>query len=173
MDAEINVPINFAIVEPGVYRSSFPRTKNISFLKRLGLKSVISLVLEEYPPQMVEFYQSNGIQLLTHGVDGNKGPFKTIESSVFSKIVVDVLNVRNRPILIHCNKGKHRTGCTIACLRRVRGWALSAVLNEYILFSHPKSRLEDQRYIESFNVSALPINEYGDIFENDSKESGK
>ncbi|CAN0534051.1 unnamed protein product, partial [Ectocarpus sp. 8 AP-2014] len=34
----------------------------------------------------------------------------------------------NHPMLVHCNKGKHRTGCLIGCFRRVRGpVALSSV----------------------------------------------
>ncbi len=37
-------PENFSMVEPGIYRSAFPRTKNLPFLKTLGLKSVIPLV---------------------------------------------------------------------------------------------------------------------------------
>ena len=37
-------PENFAMVENGIYRSAFPRSKNIEFLRKLKLKSVISLV---------------------------------------------------------------------------------------------------------------------------------
>jgi tyrosine-protein phosphatase SIW14 len=49
---ELLPPQNFAMVESGVYRSSFPRTKNCSFLRSLNLKTVISLVPEEYPVNM-------------------------------------------------------------------------------------------------------------------------
>ena len=36
LDAEVVMPENFAMVCPGVYRSSFPRSKSITFLHRLG-----------------------------------------------------------------------------------------------------------------------------------------
>lgn len=29
-------------------------------------------------------------------------------------------DARNHPLLIHCNKGKHRTGCLVGCFRKVR-----------------------------------------------------
>jgi hypothetical protein len=32
---------NFTLVTPGVFRSSFPKKKNFSFLKKLKLKSVL------------------------------------------------------------------------------------------------------------------------------------
>ena len=145
------MPYNFSLVDRGIYRSSFPRTKNIGFIKRLKLKTVVSLVPEDYPSQLVDFYEREGIKLISIGVDGNKGPFKSIGVELFSHAVAVVLDPSNHPILIHCNKGKHRTGCVVACVRRTKGWSLASALNEYILFSAPKSRLEDQRYIEAFD----------------------
>jgi hypothetical protein len=40
-DGLLYPPENFAIVVPGIFRSSFPRSKNFGFLKSLGLKSVL------------------------------------------------------------------------------------------------------------------------------------
>ncbi len=61
----------------------------------------------------------------------------------------------NHPILIHCNKGKHRTGCIVGCIRRVQGWALSSALDEYIRFADSKARIMDQRFIELFDTSMV------------------
>jgi tyrosine-protein phosphatase SIW14 len=151
-EIELLAPENFSMVEPGLYRSAFPRTKNIEFLKRLGLKSVVPLIPEEYPTAMVDFYRSQGITLLTHGLDGNKWPFKEIEHVELMRALRDVLDEANRPALIHCNKGKHRTGSLVGCLRRVRNWSLSTAISEYIMFASPKPRLEDQQFIESFDI---------------------
>jgi tyrosine-protein phosphatase SIW14 len=112
---------NFAMVEQGVYRSAFPRTKNISFLKRLKLKAVVSLVPEDYPPAMLKYYDDNGIKLLSHGLEGNKWPFQDIDDEDLLATIRDVLKEENRPLLIHCNKGKHRTGTVVGCLRKCRG----------------------------------------------------
>lgn len=107
---EVLAPENFSLVEPGVYRSAFPRSKHIAFLRRLGLKTVVSLVPEDYPPAMLEFYRSVGVTLLSHGLDGNKWPFKQIDIDDLRATLIDILQHKNRPLLIHCNKGKHRTG---------------------------------------------------------------
>jgi tyrosine-protein phosphatase SIW14 len=151
-EAILIAPENFTMVEPGVYRSAFPRTKNMSFLDYLQLKSVVSLVLEDYPPPLGEFYKKNGIELATMGVEGNKGAFKGIDILTFLEVMRVVMDPAKRPLLIHCNKGKHRTGCVVGCLRRLRGWSISCIVDEYMLMASPKPRLEDQRFIEAFNV---------------------
>ena len=145
-------PDNFSMVEPGVYRSSFPRRKNMEFLRSLQIKTVIALIPEDYPTNIIEFYHINGIRLIQHGLDGNKWPFKDIKHEAFSRALVDSLDPENRPVLIHCNKGKHRTGSLIGCLRKLSKWALSPILHEYILFAAPKARIEDQLYIEQFDI---------------------
>lgn len=85
-------------------------TRSAFFLCCLGLKTVVSLVPEDYPKHLVDFYSSNGITLKSHGLEGNKWPFKGIDEAELQRALDTVLDTRNRPILIHCNKGKHRTG---------------------------------------------------------------
>ena len=92
------------------------------------------------------------IRLISFGVDGNKWPFKEIDDDLMRSILKEVLNENNRPLLIHCNKGKHRTGSVVGCLRKLRGWSLSSIFTEYILFASPKFRWEDQIFIEAFSA---------------------
>ena len=42
-----------------------------------------------------------------------------------------VLDRRNLPMLIHCNKGKYRVGCLVGCLRKLQGWLHSSIFDEY------------------------------------------
>ena len=151
-DDHLLAPDNFSMVEEGVYRSAFPRTKHSKFIRNLNLKSVVPLVPEGYPEAMSSFYEKCNIQLLPHGLDGNKWPFKEINILDFRRIMHLILDPTNRPLLIHCNKGKHRTGCVVACLRKIRGWSLSAIFAEYLMFADPKARTEDQRFIEVFEL---------------------
>ena len=55
-----------------------------------------------------------------------------------------VLDVRNHPILIHCNKGKYRIGCLIGCLRKLQKWSLASIFDEYRRFSGSTLRIADQ-----------------------------
>lgn len=66
-----------------------------------------------------------------------------------------ILDVENHPLLIHCKRGKHRTGCLVGCLRRLQRWCLSSILDEYRSFAAAKARVSDQSFIELFDISGF------------------
>ncbi|KAJ1981793.1 tyrosine-protein phosphatase siw14 [Dimargaris verticillata] len=148
-------PANFAMVAPFVYRSSFPSPKNFPFLLKLGLKSILTLVLEDYPEPNLSFLRDHNIRLFQFRVPGNKEPFIDIPQDAICSALTVLLDKRNHPVLIHCNKGKHRTGCLVGCLRKLQHWSHSAIFNEYRLYSYPKSRHLDQQFIELFDISQI------------------
>lgn len=45
-DEELEPMENFTLVTPGIFRSAFPKKRNFSFLKKLKLKSILTLILE-------------------------------------------------------------------------------------------------------------------------------
>ena len=128
--------------------------KHFAFLRKLRLRSILVLVMEPLPQANMGFLADEGIQLVQVGVEGNKEPFKYIPEEEMRAAIRAIVDRKNRPMLIHCNKGKHRTGCVIGCFRKVQGWALSSIFEEYIRFSDPKPRIVDQRYIELFQIEA-------------------
>jgi tyrosine-protein phosphatase SIW14 len=96
-------------------------------------------------------------------------PIKTMKA-----ILRLVLDRQNHPLLIHCNHGRvrntdptycgetvtltwlqHRTGCVIAIVRKVSGWELDKVLDEYRRFAAPKEREADVSYITNFELASL------------------
>ncbi|XP_052178460.1 probable tyrosine-protein phosphatase DSP4 isoform X2 [Diospyros lotus] len=148
-------PLNFAMVDNGILRSGFPDTANFSFLQSLGLRSIICLCPEPYPEANAEFVKSNGIQLFQFGIDGCKEPFVNIPDDTIREALKVVLDEKNHPLLIHCKRGKHRTGCLVGCLRKLQRWCLSSVFDEYQRFAAAKARVSDQRFIELFDVSSF------------------
>ena len=81
---------NFSLVCPGVYRSAFPLKKNFGLLKRLKLRSILTLILyvpslspclcillpfmhfmrrEDYPLVNVQFNTAQDIKLFQFGMD--------------------------------------------------------------------------------------------------------
>ncbi|KAK9155512.1 hypothetical protein Sjap_002992 [Stephania japonica] len=148
-------PLNFAMVDNGVFRSGFPDTSNFKFLTTLGLRSIICLCPEAYPEANEEFLKSNGIRLFQFGIEGCKEPFVNIPDETIREALEVVLDVRNHPILIHCKRGKHRTGCLVGCLRKLQRWCLSSVFDEYQRFAAAKARVSDQRFMEKFDISSL------------------
>ena len=72
-------------------------------------------------------------------------------------ILAVVLDQSHYPLLIHCNQGKHRTGCVIAAARKISGWRLDSVLDEYRLYAEPKVRECDVEYISALEVASLQV----------------
>jgi tyrosine-protein phosphatase SIW14 len=75
------------------------------------------------------------------------------------KVIRDALQVlldaRRHPLLLHCNKGKHRTGCLVGCLRKVQRWSLTSIFDEYRRYAGVKTRDLDQQFIELFQVGRV------------------
>jgi tyrosine-protein phosphatase SIW14 len=149
----ITPPENFAMVWRGVHRSSFPTKKNFAFMLQIRLRSVVYLCPEDYPESHHEFFAKHGVQLLQFGLQGNKEPFDEIPETIIRAALRAVLDTRNHPLLIHCNQGKHRTGCLVGCLRKVQRWSLVSIFEEYRRFAGSKARVVDQQFIERIDVS--------------------
>ncbi|KAE8730511.1 putative tyrosine-protein phosphatase [Hibiscus syriacus] len=148
-------PFNFAMVDNGIFRSGFPDSANFAFLQRRNLRSIIYLCPEPYPEANTEFLKSNEIKLFQFGIEGYKEPFVNIPEDAIREALKVVIDVRNHPVLIHCNRGKHRTGCLVGCLRKLQRWCLSSVFDEYQRFAAAKARVSDQRFMELFDVSSV------------------
>lgn len=146
-------PHNFGLVVPGIYRSSFPQPANYGFVQGLQLKTIVTLVdkgpLESYD----SFIAKNGI---AHHVFSMKGTKKeSIPIETMKSILRLVLDRQHHPLLIHCNHGKHRTGCVVAVVRKITGWEDSVVVDEYKAFADAKARECDVQYINDFQVAHL------------------
>ncbi|KAF5188492.1 Tyrosine-protein phosphatase dsp1 [Thalictrum thalictroides] len=82
-------------------------------------------------------------------------PFVDIPEDTIREALKVVLDNRNHPLLIHCKRGKHRTGCLVGCLRKMQKWCLSSVFEEYQRFAATKARVSDMRFMEKFDISSL------------------
>ncbi|KAL7931654.1 tyrosine phosphatase family domain-containing protein [Trichoderma chlorosporum] len=149
-------PINFGLVVPGVYRSSYPKKEDYAFLKGLKLKTIVTLVKKDEPDHELEsFVAANGIQQVVFNMKGTKK--EPIPPTTMAAILELVLDRKNYPLMIHCNHGKHRTGCVVAVVRKLSGWGLDSVVDEYTTYASPKVRECDVEYITSFQPSSLEI----------------
>jgi tyrosine-protein phosphatase SIW14 len=122
-------PLNFALVESGIYRSGHPNPKNYKFLKKLGLKTILFMSKEDYPKEMLSWLEENQITFYQYRTAGNKEPFTEMDPKQIAQILGMMLDTRNHPILVHCNKGKHRVGCLVGCLRKLQ---VSYFIRKYI-----------------------------------------
>lgn len=150
-------PLNFAMVMPGVYRSGFFNRRNYSFLKNsLKVRSVMYVSCDSYTEHRIGednmlFMKENGIKMFACKLNSHKGTFAFTEERIVADALSVLLDVRNHPILLHDDKGKHRAGVLIGCLRKIQGWSLASIFNEYALFTMGSVRFPDMQWIELFS----------------------
>ncbi|QSZ31597.1 hypothetical protein DSL72_001164 [Monilinia vaccinii-corymbosi] len=147
-------PLNFGVVVPNaIYRSSFPQPEDFEYLASLGLKCIVTLVKKEYPPGFLAFIEAQGIRHYVIEMQGTKKV--DIPEHIMTQIMRISLDKENHPLLIHCNHGKHRTGCAAAIIRHVSGWGVQSIVEEYRSYAEPKARDVDIKYITEYKVSSL------------------
>ncbi|KAI1452278.1 tyrosine phosphatase family-domain-containing protein [Annulohypoxylon moriforme] len=148
-----NPPVNFAMVAPGLYRSGYPQTPDYSFMRTLNLKTIVTLVGKELPDGYQEFIKGNRIKHEIFDMAGTKKA--NIPAETMQSIIAVVGNRKNYPLLIHCNQGKHRTGCVVGILRKASEWDTTSIIREYTKFAEPKVRETDVKYITDFSLADL------------------
>ncbi|KAI0853827.1 tyrosine phosphatase family-domain-containing protein [Daldinia vernicosa] len=147
-------PVNFAVVLPGLYRSGYPEAENYPFMRTLKLKTIVTLVGKDLPDGYQKFIEANHIKHEIFDMAGTKKaeiPVKTMQS-----IISIVSNRENYPLLIHCNQGKHRTGCVVGILRKTKEWDTASIIREYSKYAEPKVRETDVKYITDFKRADIP-----------------
>ena len=149
-------PLNFAMVSAGIYRSGYPGERNFPFLARLKLKTILHVGLKKYLPANVRFAEEQGIRVLQCPLSGNKEPFVSITEESLAAALLPMLEPANLPLLIHCNKGKSRTGVVVGCYRRLQNWSLTAIFEEYRRYQGRRGeKLIDLQFIELFAPAML------------------
>ncbi|KAH7030520.1 tyrosine phosphatase family-domain-containing protein [Macrophomina phaseolina] len=148
-------PENFGTVIDGkIFRSSYPKEENYGYLQSLKLKSILTLVKEDCPESYVRFIADNGIRHYRVHIPANKGQI-CITPEAMAQALMVVLDRSNYPLLIHCNKGKHRTGCVVACMEKVLGKDARQIKEEYHTYAAEKARALDEQFMDSFDERAL------------------
>ena len=149
-------PVNFHVIAPGqLYRSSYPLYAHFQTLADYELKSIVTLVAEPLPFEYENFITSHGIIHYQIPILANKDPKIYTPDETVNKVLDLILDPANYPMLIHCNKGRHRTGTMVACFRKVTGWTLEDCIEEYERYSRPKDRALDKIFIERYDASPL------------------
>ena len=140
-----------------MYRSACPSPRNFSFLADLSLRSIVYLCADAYPSENAAHFASSGVSVRCFAVEGNHEPFAGVDEQVLQQALLFALDTRNQPVLIHCNKGKHRTGVLVAILRRLAGHSLSSAFAEYRNFLGATfvSRDLDRLCVETHDIDEL------------------
>jgi len=65
------------------------------------------------------------------------------------------MDCTNYPLYVHCNQGRHRTGCVIACLRKIQRVPIEDIIAEYRAYANPKARPGDIDLIRAFDPECV------------------
>lgn len=154
--ADANLPPvhirHFDRVNDHIYRSGEPSTVGLQELGALGIKRVIDL----REKSGATAFEKETLEKL--GIKYTNVPFGGFSTPSDAQIqnVLKLINDDPSPVLVHCWRGKDRTGTVIACYRiQHDGWDNRRALAE--AREHGMSRLEHgmQEYILHFTPTSL------------------
>lgn len=143
---------NFGVIIPGFYRSSFPGKDNIEHLQSLNLKTLVTLVDTPFKSEVSQWITSSGIEHHRIEINAHKEKDDRIAMKDIAKVMTLLNDKTKRPLLMHCNKGKHRTGCMVAAFCKLQGTEEERVIADYLEFAQPKARELDIAFIQKLKV---------------------
>jgi len=120
---------NFATVDPApqaIYRGGQPSKAGFATLKDLGVKTVVDLRDDPVPWERQVVTEAGMTYVNLPSNAARTSP--TVIASFLS-----TLKTAERPVYIHCRRGRDRTGLEIACYRLVHqqdAWTRADVLRE-------------------------------------------
>ncbi|TDH70188.1 hypothetical protein CCR75_002202 [Bremia lactucae] len=157
-------PVNYGMIEEDLYRSGQPNELNFPFLERLNLRTIIYLALEDPNPQFQSFVEEQEIQLVFLGgntrMESRRKAWEPLSEETVLAALEIILDRSNHPLYITCHLGRDRTGAVVGCLRKIQGWHLSSIFEEYRRFAGSKVRLQNEQFIELFDTDlvTIPVN---------------
>lgn len=151
-------PLNYGMVEEGLHRFAIPNQLNFPFLEQLGLRTIINLSPEDVPGVVATWMDDANVQCFQLGkTTPAQAPWKPASEDVILAGLHVLLEPANYPIGIMCTLGRHHTGTLVGCLRKLQGWNLTAILEEYRRHAGSKRRLLNEQFIELFDVDLVQL----------------
>jgi protein tyrosine/serine phosphatase len=129
------LPKRFAVVQPGVlYRSSQPSAAQVQNLAAdYGIRTIVvaRADVDRRASAEIDAARKLGVKIVQLPIESGK-LLRDEQVQDFLRCVDDP---GNRPVLVHCSAGRHRTGYLCAMYRIQRqGWPLQEALAEMLTF---------------------------------------
>ena len=128
--AKIN---KFAMVSPGVYRGSQPETaEDYQILKSLGIRTILNLRNERAKIRTERAFAA------VAGLEVRSVPMSALlppSDSTVDLALDDIKDLNLRPIFIHCQYGKDRTGMIVGLFRvEAEHWTTKQAYRQMLSF---------------------------------------
>ena len=146
---------NLRVVTEGVYRGGRPLPADVETLARQGIKTIINLQGRDSMPGIrrgIEVYQpgerrgaieaerslSESLGLTYLNIPFNSlAPVSSEDAAQILRAVEALADPAHRPVFIHCEHGRDRTGLVVAILRVLhQGWTPERAFDEWVELGH-------------------------------------
>nr|CCC94675.1 putative tyrosine phosphatase [Trypanosoma congolense IL3000] len=164
------VPSNFGYVEESIYRCGAPEPCHYGFLASLRLRTCV-LLTDSHDEAFIRWLRENNIRIVcplhedsnfsrlcveTSGLSHHRGSM-TLSEPVVVGILHELIDPVNYPLLLTCSMGRYRTGIVCGCLRKLQGWNLVSILEEYRRYAQDKSRADNEEFIALFDKDLVSM----------------
>ncbi|KAF9411818.1 hypothetical protein BGZ94_001224 [Podila epigama] len=126
-------PFRFGTVENEVYRGAYPKQRNLRYLKRLKLKTILSLIPDAPDAVFQKFCEEHNIQSIHLSVDKVKDNVPLTYNRAVEAVQI-MIDPDNLPIYVHCLDGASVTGLVVCCLRKLQTWNISSAMGEFLRY---------------------------------------
>ncbi|KAK5580566.1 hypothetical protein RB653_000586 [Dictyostelium firmibasis] len=145
-------PFRFAIVEEGLLRGSYPTDRNFRFLKRLKLKTIVSLTPKPPTKSFYTFCERYNTTTKHFTVSKFKDDV-TLSAAQVAQLLEMMIEPNNLPMYIHCLDGANVTGTIFMCLRKLQNWNLSSIFQEFTRFTRGGTIASSEaEFVETFKA---------------------
>lgn len=151
-------PLRFAAAEERVYRGAYPTLANFRFLRRLELRTIVSLLPEQPSADLLQFCEHEGIR--HHYLPTEKSEPAGLTVAAVAAVVKLMMLDENLPIYVHCMDGFATTGAIIMCMRKLQLWSSAIAQIEFGRFSRTRGeQLASPAPAQAQFVEAFPMDQ--------------
>ncbi|RLN71612.1 hypothetical protein BBJ28_00007492 [Nothophytophthora sp. Chile5] len=145
-------PFRFSTVQQGLYRGSYPTLKNFRFLRRLALKTVVSVIPEPPTTDLTGFCAQEKIALHHFYAEKFTSDNVTVSPATAAQILEIIVQQKNLPLYVHCLDGANVTGIVVMVLRKLQNWTKLATVSEFCRFTRDHGVEKDEsEYLAAFS----------------------
>lgn len=151
-------PLNYSMVDIGIFRCSRLDAINISFLKSLSLNTIL-WINEEKPPRAIRhFIEEHDIRIhhmttsgtvVEEDINVEAQEWMVLKPRIVSEAIEVLLNVDNYNCLV-----VDTSDVIVGVLRHIQRWNYSAILNEYRVYAN-KTSYRAEIYLELVRVELV------------------
>jgi len=107
---------------------------------------------------VVAYFEEIGAELNNVGLRVWTHPRCTPISHELVKVALQIILDRScHPLLLVSSSGTHQVGSIVGCLRRLQGWNLTSIFDEYRSYAAPSPRLHCEQFIELWDNDLVTI----------------